>query len=230
LALLAVLFFAQPATPAGQGRPVDRITGGDALKKKKGEFKQTWIHPDESLHRFSKVFLWNLAVEFRDVDTQHKGRGTEVTASRSGRGGPFPVTEEDQEKFKQVVWDAYVKELKRSDKFQFVEEMEPGALVVRGAVLDIVSFVPPETVRVDTHISAIGEGTVAFELIAPETGLMQARIGDRRNIQLPRHSQDGFTKRATFNALWPDVEQWARSVASHLRKELEKRLKKTEKD
>lgn len=218
--------FALSATPAEQKPPVSRITGGDALKKDKGRFRQTWIHPDESLHHFSKVFLWNVAFKFRDVRDETKRRGTEVSVQRATGRDPFPFAEENREKFRQVVWEAYVKELKRSDKFQFVEEMEPGALVVRGAVMDVVSFVPPEMVRVNIRITAIGEATVAFELIEPETGLMQARIGERRDIELPVHTPNALPRRANFNALWPDIEQWARNVAADLRKELEKRLKK----
>lgn len=236
LAFVAMTLVAGPSyAPAAElaaerDRPVERITGGDALVKDKGRFKETWIHPDESLHRFSKVYLWNVAFQFRDVGEEQTGLGSELSVMRSTGRDPFPFAEENREKFKEVVYDAYVNELNRSDKFEMVEEVEPGTLVVRGAVMDIVSYVPPRTVRVDVHVAAIGEGTVAFEMIDPETGLMQARVGDRRNIQPPKHHRDVMQSRANFNALWPDVEQWARKVASDLRKELEKRLKKAKKN
>ncbi len=229
--LVASPSYAQAATPAAQERPpVARITGGDALVKDKGRFKETWLHPDESLKRYSKVYLWNVAFQFRDVGNRQKHLRMEVSAQHSTGREPFPVAQEHREKFKQVVLDAFAKELQRSKKFQTVDEVDPGTLVVRGAVMDIISFVPPPTVRVDVHLAAIGEGTVAFELIDPETGLMQARVGDRRNIQIPKGSPEVFAKPANFNALWPDVDRWARAVASDLRQELEKRLKKAEKN
>jgi hypothetical protein len=235
----AVLMFAAMTLAAGSSlaqapgaskkRPVGRITGGNALVKDKGRFKETWVHPDESLNRYDKVYLWNVAFQFRDVGDV-KTSGTEAGVRTATGKEHFPVSEENQESFKHVIIDAYVKELKRSDRFALVDEPEPGTLIVRGAVMDIVSFVPPRTVRVDVHLAAVGEGLVAFELIDPETGLMQARVGDRRSIQLPKHSHETFAKPANFNALWPDVERWARSVASDLRRELEKRLKKKKKD
>ncbi len=90
---------------------------------------------------------------------------------------------------------------------------------------------PPNAARVDVYLSAVGEGTIVFELIDAQNGLMQARVGERRNIQPPQqHSHDVFSRPANFNTVWVDVEQWARAVASDLRRELEGRLKKAQKD
>ena len=222
---------ARAAPPAGQEkRPVERIVGGDALVEDKGRFKATWVHPDESLHRFNKVYLWNVAFQFRDVGRGHGRAQTESANRVSTPRKPYPVTQDTREKFELVVFDAYVEELQRSKQFETVDEVGPGTLVVRGAVMDIVSFVPPQTVRGDTYLATIGEGNVVFELIDPETGLMQARVGDRRDIQPPNRSQDTFSTPANFNALWPDIGQWARAVASDLRRELEDRLKKAKKN
>ncbi len=225
LTLAASVPVARAATPAGQKeRPVERIVGSDALVEEKGRFKATWVHPDESLHRYNKVYLWNVAIQFRNLRKRHKRTQMESWNRRSIPREPYPVTKETRERFAQVVFDAYVEELQRSKKFDTVDEVDPGTLVVRGAVMDIISFVPPQTVRGNTYLAIIGEGSVVFELIDPETGLMQARVGDRRDIQPPNQNYATFRAPANFNALWPDVEQWARAVASDLRQELEDRL------
>jgi len=231
LTLAASAPVARAATPAEQKkRPVERIVGGDALVEDKGRFKATWVHPDESLHRFNKVYLWNVAFQFRDVGRGHGRAQTESANRVSTPRKPYPVTQETREKFEQVVFETYVEELQRSKKFETVDEVDPGTLVVRGAVMDTIFFVPPRTVTGNTYLATIGEGNVVFELIDPETGLMQARVGDRRDIQPPAQSGDNLRTAENFNALWPHVERWARAVASDLRRELEDRLEKAEKN
>jgi hypothetical protein len=230
MTLTAGLLPARAETPAVQGRPpVARITGGDALVEEKGRFKETWVHPDESLRRYDKVFLWNVAFQFRDVG-KRKTVGTSSSILSTTGDEAYPVPREQKKRFMQVVVDAFGEELKRSDKFQVVDEVGPGTLVVRGAVMDILSWVPPTTARADVYLAEVGEGVVVFELIDPGTGLMQARVGERSNIRPPSHSDSVFSRPATFNTVWPDVDRWARAVASELRLELETRLKKPEKD
>jgi hypothetical protein len=228
--LAAGLLLAQPGTAAVQERPpIARITGGHALVEEKGRFKETWVHPDESLERYDKVFLWNVAFQFRDVG-EKKTLGTSSSILSTTANEAYPVPREQQEKFKQVVVDAFGEELKRSEKFQMVDEVGPGTLVVRGAVMDILSWVPPSTARADVYLAEVGEGVVFFELIDPGTGLMQARVGERSNIRPPDSSDSAFSRPANFNTVWPDVDRWARAVASELRRELETRLKMPEKD
>jgi len=170
-----------------------------------------------------------VAFQFRDVGRK-KAVGTTSSILSTTGDEAYPVPQEHKEEFRQVVVEGFIEELKRSERFQMVDEVGPGTLVVRGAVMDIVSWVPPSTARADVYLPAIGEGTVVFELIDPETGLMQARVGERSNIRPPNHSDSAFTRPANFNTVWPDVDRWARAVASELRLELEERLKKPEKD
>jgi hypothetical protein len=225
MVLAAGLLHAQGVTDAARERPpFDRITGGDALAKEKGRFKQTWVHPDESLSRYSEVFLWNVAFQFRDVG-KRKRTGTTTEILRTTGTEPYPVAEEHRVKFKQVVVDGFVKELRRGERFQLVDEVHPTTLVVRGAVMDIVCWVPSNNARVDVYLAAIGDGVVVFELIDPMTGLMQARVGERSNIRPPKQTHSAFVRPANFNSVWPDVDRWARSVALDLRRELDKRLK-----
>jgi hypothetical protein len=226
----AGLLLAQPGMTAVQGRPpIARITGGDALVEEKGRFKETWVHPDESLRRYDKVFLWNVAFQFRDVGKKETvGTSSSILSATGHEAYPFP--QEQKKRFMQVVVDAFGEELRRSEKFQMVDEVGPGTLVVRGAVMDIRSWVPPSTARADVYLAAVGEGVVVFELIDPGTGLMQARVGERSNIRPPSHSDSVFSRPATFNTVWPDVDRWARAVASELRLELETRLRKPKKD
>jgi len=215
-------------TPAGEENPpVGRVTGGDALVKEKGRFKETWVHPDARLMRYSELYLWNEVFQFRDVRTR-KSLRTSSSILLSTGSEEYPVSQESRERFQHVFVDTFVEELQRSKRFQVVDEVGPGTLIVRGGVLDIVSRVPPSTARVDVYLAKVGEATIVFELIDPETGLMQARLGGRRNIQPPRHSHDAFSRPANVHTMWVDVERWASAVASDLRHELEERLRNAE--
>ena len=68
---------------------------------------------------------------------------------------------------------------------------------------------------------------IFFELIDAETGVIQARVGERRNIQNPQRVMNTVnTAPANAATVWSEVEQWARGMAQALRKELEKAKKK----
>ena len=230
MALAAGLLHAHEATDAAQERPpIAPITGGHALVKEKGRFKETWVHPDESLSRYSGVFLWNVAFQFRDVERRDT-RGTSSSILSTTGNQPYHVPREQRRRFERVVFEAFGKELGRSKRFRAVDELVPATLVVRGAVMDILSWVPPSNALADVYLDAVAEGVVVFELIDPETGLMQARVGERSSIRPPAHSNSAFTRPINFNTVWPDVERWARAVASKLRLELEERLKTQEED
>ena len=148
---------------------------------------------------------------------------------RGDQSGPFVVREEDQERFKQVVSDAVVKELARSKMFEVTEEVGPDTLIVRGAVLDIVSNVPPNIRTGNVYLAAVGQATFVFELIDSETGVIQARFAERRDIQDPNRINTVNTAPANAATVWADVERWARGEAQVLRKELDKAKKKADK-
>jgi hypothetical protein len=230
MTLLASLTLARAATrPDQKEPPVARVTGEKALVKEKGRFTETWVHPDADITRDSKLYVWDVVFQFRDVG-KPKSRGTTHSILRSTGREVYPLPPESREKFKRVVVEAFVEELQRSESFQVVAEVGPGTLLVRGAVLDIVCWVPPSTSRVDAYMAAVGEGVVVFELIDAETGLMQARLGGRQYIQPPEQRFNVFSRPINLNTVWPDVDRWARAVASDLRRELEDRQKKREED
>jgi len=219
--LIAGLPFAQEAPPAKE------VTGADDLVKEKGQFQETWVRPDADITRYSKLYLWNAVFQFREGG--EKGTGTSIGMSR-GDQGPYAVREEDQERFKQVVGDAVVKELARSKKFEVVDQVGAGTLLVRGAVLDIVSNVPPNVGRsANIYLAAVGEATIVFELIDAETGVIQARAAERRSIQPPGQLHQVNSAPTNSATVWNDVERWARGEAQVLRQALEKALKKAEK-
>jgi hypothetical protein len=140
--------------------------------------------------------------------------------------GPFAISDESKEKFKEIVSEAVVKELGRSKMFEVTDTVGPGTLLVRGAVLDIVSDVPPNLSGGGIHLTSVGQATMVFELIDAETGVVQARAAERREIAPPTRMNRVNPAPVNSATVWNDVEQWARGEAQILRKALDKAKKK----
>ncbi len=224
--LIAVILFATGAVIAQEETAATEITGADDLVQEKAHgFQGVWIRPDADISKYSKLYIWNAIFQFRDVGEKNVNQ-TSIAMSR-GDDGPFVISPDDQETFKQVVSEVVVKELGRSKQFEVVDVVGPGTLLVRGAVIDIVSSVPPNFGRfTNVHLESVGEATFVFELIDAETGVIQARVGDRRTIQPPSRVNTVNPLPANSATVWSDVEQWARAQAQTLRKGLDKAAKK----
>jgi hypothetical protein len=145
---------------------------------------------------------------------------------RGDSSGPYAVTEESKEKFKEVVTEAVVKELERSKMFEVTDTVGPGTLLVRGAVLDIVSDVPPDLSGGGIHLASVGQATIVFELIDAETGVIQARVAERREIQPDVRMNRVNAAPVNSASVWNDVKQWAGDEARALIKALDKAKKK----
>ena len=194
------------------------------LVKGKSSFKETWVNPNVDFTAYNKILLGDAEFEFRDVGPAKKYRSTMRSTSSKSEYGIF---DKDQQKFKEVVGEAFVKELSRSKKYDIVETAGPGTILLEGSVLDIVSHVPPEAVgRSDVYLSSVATVTLVLELLDSETGQILAYVEERRKIEQPGGGRiDSFTMPASSVSIWSDVGRWARSSASRLRKSLEKAQK-----
>ena len=227
--VLIVIMFAAGFAIAQDDTAATEVTGADELvKQKSSQWGGVWIHPDADISKFSKLYLWNAIFQFRDVSDNKVNRTT--TAMMRGDQGYFTISEDSQEKFKKIVSEVVVKELGRSKQFEIVDSIGPDTLAVRGAVLDIVSNVPPNVGRQgNVHLASMGEATFFFELIDAETGVIQARVGDRRLIQPPAGMNTVNAAPTNSATVWNDVEMWAQDQAMTLRRALDKAAKKAKK-
>ncbi len=225
LTLLAITLMAT-ALYSHETTPDPEVTGQDQLVKEKGRFQETWVRPDADMSRFDRLYLWDSLFQFREGG--HSASGTEI--SRSREEGPFAVRKEDQEQFKKLVRKTVSTVLAGSKRFDLVDTVGPGTLLVRPAILDIVSNVPPNVAgtRTNVYLTSVGEATIVFELIDAETGVIQARVGERRRIQAPGRMHQVNTQPANSATIWNDVKLWANDVAQTLRRELEKAKKKAD--
>ncbi len=223
--LLAGFAWAQAPTSEGEAsqETQDVITGEDELVKSKSRFKETWVHPDADFTQYDKLYLWGAVFDFRDVGPAKRSRSRMVMSNER----EFGISDKDRARFKETVGEVFEKEMERSKRFDIVDTIGPDTLIIRGAVLDIVSHVPPEYVgRSEIYLSSIGEATLIIDLIDAETGVIQARVAERRAITPPGGGRiDSFSTPTNSVTAWADIKRWARSSASRLRSELEKAQK-----
>ena len=187
------------------------------MEKVKGAFRETWVHPDADFTRLNKLYLWDAHFEYRDVGPARRTRSTMM----SSRKREFGISDADREEFEKVLADAFVKEIQRAKKFEVVDDVGPGTIIMRGAILDIISRVPPETVgRSEIYLASIGEATLILELLDAETGDVLAVVAERRAM-----GQSYMTSMPTNNVtILADIRRWARREATTLRVELDKAI------
>ena len=137
---------------------------------------QAWARPDVDLTQYSKVMLQSIGIEYRPG-----GESGRTLSSRSS-GGPYEVTEEQKDRFEELMRETFLDELGKSEHFTIVSEPGPDVLLVRGGLLDVVSYVPPDPVgvRSDIYLSRVGEATIVIELRDSITEAILARAVDRR--------------------------------------------------
>jgi hypothetical protein len=224
-----VLVLLSGALLAQESEQAPKVTGADELvREKSSQWAGVWVHPDAEIADYDNLYLWQSVFQFRDVSDSNTNQTT-IALSR-GTQDSFAISEDSRAKFEEIVTDVVVKELNRSKQFTIVDAIQPRTLAVRGLVLDIVSNVPPNINRPGSvHLASVGEASFYFELIDAETGVIQARVGDRRLIQPPSGLNQVSQIPTTEATVWNDVSLWAQDQAMTLRRELDKLAKKSKK-
>jgi hypothetical protein len=220
IAVLFVLALSLVATcpQAQEAGAAVAVTGSDALVKKKGRFKETWVRPDADLARYGKLYLQVVELQFRE-----KGVKPVENTTMSDQESEVGLSEAEQERYRQVATEALADELKRGAKLEMVHEAGPDTLLVRASILDIVCNVPPTFVdRREVYPSVVGKGTLRFELIDAETGVIQARLEERSRVLPPSRIASDVSQMPVYReTMWRDIERWSRNGASELRRVLD---------
>ena len=174
---------------------------------------EAWARPDVDLTQFSKIMLQGVGVEYRP------GGESGRSFSARSRGGPYEVTEAQKARFEATMREAFLEELLKSKHFTIVTEPGPDVLLIRGALLDVVSYVPPDPVgaRADVYLSKVGEATLVLELRDSITEAILARAIDRRAAENLGGTLQYSTR--VFNAT--EVKRLARTWGSLLRDRLD---------
>ena len=165
------------APPTIQQGPDAEVSFDGLHRVDNSQADEAWARPDFDISQYSKLLLVSEGFEYRQVS--NRGR---TTAERS-RGGPYYLDERRRESFETLVGQVFREEMAQIENWEFTTEPGPDVLMVRGALLDIVTFVPDMrsmTGNTDIFITRVGEATLVLELRDSQSGTILARSIDRR--------------------------------------------------
>ena len=170
-----------------------------------------WARPDVDLTQYSKIMLEGVGVEYRPGGESGRSYLARTTKSH------YEVTETQKEGFEALMREAFAEELARSKHFTIVSEPGPDVLLIRGALLDVVSYVPPDPVgaRSNIYLSRVGEATLVLELRDSITEAILSRAIDRRAAErvAGMSQSNSVQNRAEVRRL---AQTWARMLREQL--------------
>ena len=174
---------------------------------------QAWARADLDLSGYSKIKLEGVGIQYRPTSASAGSR----FAARWGRDTAFPIDEKQRERLREVVASAFLDELQKLESFELTNDTGPDVLILRGALLDVVSRVPPEPIgRVDIYLESVGEATLMLEMVDSQTNTVLVRAIDRRDAE-----SRGMPLASSPVTNWTEVRRLAQSWARLLRMRLD---------
>ena len=136
--------------------------------------QKVWIRPGTDLSRYTRIWPQSAGIQFRPVEGRARQRSQ----------GEFQVSDGARDRLRAVMSEAFDAEFARLERYEIADGPGPDVMKVRGALLDVVSFIPPEaTGRSDVFISTVGAMTFVVELRDSESNAVIVRTADRRASQ-----------------------------------------------
>lgn len=210
LVLLYLVGCAQ--TPTLQRGPSAEVTFDGLTRLDGTAMDSVWVRAGADLDGYDKVILQNAGIEFRDVGNAPVSGAPSGLARRSS-DTEFRISEADQERLRTTVSEAFANAMSGSERFTLVDEPGPGVLLVRGALIDVVSNVPPEPVgRSRIFLDQVGEATLVIEIRDSQTKQIFVRAVDRRAAERP-----GQAIEANRVTTWAELRRLANRWANQLR-------------
>jgi hypothetical protein len=152
------------------------------------------------------------------VGVEYRPGGATRQTVRTTSNDHFALTPEQKAKFEEKMREAFLGELQKGEHFEIVMEPGPDVLLIRGGLLDVVSFVPPEPIgRGDIYLSRVGEITLVLEIRDSITGAILLRAVDRRAAE----SATGFSRSSSVSSA-AEVTRLARIWGGILRDGLDR--------
>lgn len=179
LMMFAALTVACTTTPPSIQTGPDAEVSFDGLHKvDNSQADLAWARPDFDISSYTKIMLVGEGIEY--APAKNRGR----TATERSRSGPYFIDEDTRARFEKLVGETFLDEMQKIERFEIVTEAGPDVMMIRGALLDVVSFVPQDPMgmagRNNIYLSSVGEATLVLELRDSETNAILARSIDRR--------------------------------------------------
>lgn len=190
--------------------------GLDELTKQKGTFKTTLVRPDADFTRYTKLNPRQVALVIRDPGQQGLKQPTGRLVGPKGDSGVMPDWEEIDE-LREIIDDTIASGLDEKTQYELVDDPGPGTLVLQAIVMDAVF---DETTKIKNSdgepAMVLSQGTIVFDLIDGETGVIQARMGERRKCRPPKNASSSLDAAGS----WPCAGAWTELAVTDLCREL----------
>ena len=204
---------AAPKQPRIQTGANAEVTADGLVRVQKSVADAAWVKPDFDLTPYTKLMIVSAGASFRKVKP--------VSSFQARQGASdFPVSEEGQQMFKDIMKEEFTRELSKLKRYQIVDKPGPDVLTLVGAVIDIVSNVPTDSEsatfgRGGVYLTSVGEATLIIELRDSQSNEVLGRAADRRAAESP------FAFEVNKVTAWSEVHRLAQAWGSLLRQRLE---------
>ncbi len=169
-------------------------------------FKMAWADPDADWARYNQFIPGGAIYEFRAVK---KGNNTYRANSSQTE---FWIDDASRAKLKEETEKIFDEELAKSERFTMTDTPDANVLIIRGALHDIVSNVPPEMMgRGEIFLSSVGEATLILEAVDSLSGEVLFRAVERRAA-----APGTGGVRANSVTTWSEVRRMVRRWATRL--------------
>ena len=164
------------APPSIQTGPDAEVSFDGLHKVDNSQADLAWARPDFDISGYTKIMLVGEGIAYAPAKNRAR-----TTMERS-RGGPYFIDDDARARFEEHVRETFADEMQKIERYEIVTGAGPDVMMIRGALLDVVSYVPedPMSSRNSVYLSSVGEATLVLELRDSETGAILARSIDRR--------------------------------------------------
>lgn len=194
--LAALLMLSSTAALAG-GRT--EVTADGLRLVSSNDSSVAWMKPGADFKRYRKILFVADGMTF-------KGRLDRESSE-------FAIAPERKQALQKMLRDTFAEELGKLERFSLVDKRGKDVLVVRGAILDVVSHVAPQPAAAGAAQGphGMGEARLVFELQDSLTGEFLARGIDTREVLtwLPNGPNPAAELRLA-------AREWARELGQRL--------------
>jgi len=189
----------------------------EELRARNPTLEVRWVATDLRPPPFSAVMLAPVALQFRESAPMTGPEGF------SGNRTEFPVNERDREDIAMTFARIFREELAESRHVRLTDEAGPGVLVIKPALRDIVSRVPPTEPpgRSYVYLDEVGEASLVLEFVDGASGQTLGTAIDRKKARRSGPAGDFSAIRANKVDAGQEVRRVARRWGTSLRNRVE---------
>lgn len=201
-----------PKQPRIETGPNAEVTHDGLVRVERSVVDAAWVKPTLDLTQYTKLMVVSQGVAFRKLDPVSDFQARSETR--------FPVQEENKERLSRELKTAFERELAKLERYELVSSPGPDVLLLTGAVIDVVSNIPPDIDsarygRGGVWLTSVGDAILVIELRDSTSGEILARAADRRAAESP------FAFEVNNVTAWTEVRRLASYWATLLRRRLE---------